>query len=161
MRKHIQHVINPSKEFVQSFTNSDILRLIYYLYCVKKIDNTLLIPEELFYFEKQNQIDLTQKQEILAYSFKYSPDIFLNRTAFLIKENDSSQTDHYFKEDLLVELDHELNLKKTSKSVQLFFKIEWLQIFYFRPIEQLSSNIKELNQKFDARNNKKVETFIG
>lgn len=161
MRKHIQHVINPSNEFVQSFADSHILRLIYYLYCVKKIDHTLLIPEEIFYFEKHNQIDLTQKQEILAYSFKYSPDIFLNRTAFLIEENDSSQTDHYFKEDLLVELDHEFNLKKTPKSSQLFFKIEWLQVFYFRPIEQLSSNIKELNQKCNARNSKQVETCTG
>ena len=163
MEKQVQHLINPDPKVIQSIGDKSTSRLIYYLFCVKKLDDSLNVPDELFDFSEHDQIDLTRKQNVLAFAFKYSPDVFLNKSAFLIenREDGPTQSDHYFKEVIHMKLDTDFNLIKTMIGAHLFFKLEWLHAFYFKPIEELSSSIKEVNQSFCVTANKKIETCIG
>ena len=127
--------------------------LMYYLHCIQKLNNqTLNISERLTRFHEYKNASLGVKQDILAFSYLYSPENFLNKSVFLIEEEEESDTvgkkiqkpSHFFTEKCQLELDDDCNCSQ-RKDACLFITFAWLEKFYARPMQELSDEIQRQN----------------
>ena len=154
LQRKTQFIINHGPEHIKEVAKSQTACLMYYLDCIQKLHNQKLeIPVELTNFHDFECMNLADKQDILAFSFLYSPENFLNKKMFLIDNEENVDQDkvnsknngHFFAEKLQVEVDDDGNCKKVE-DVCLFFTFDWIEKFYAKPMQELSKEIQRKNK---------------
>lgn len=128
------HDINDSPDMPSSQEASACL--MYYLSCIQKIAKS----QEL-------NIDLSNKQNIFAFSYIHSPDLYLQeKTLIFIESKEHHEVmdkyGHYFCENVKVELDEDFNCRRITKPC-LFITFDWLERFYVKPLQKLSEEIEK------------------